>query len=228
MNFTITVPKGSSNHSTPNLICTPPQATDYIVFFFTNYFAHAATVVSKPGQSLARTCLFIVLALILPGSGIIRALSAILHHASTEFKNPAKRAARAGALCMVVRKSKDMLGGPDDIGLPEQSVKMEACKALEKETGVELGPSVAKVGRQGSEALVEDTAADVSNPAFENKPPESREVDKWSVIITKFHKIGNLPTGPFLSRFQVALQFMASNGSVKISTTTSISASCLL
>ncbi|KAK1244093.1 hypothetical protein MKX08_002231 [Trichoderma sp. CBMAI-0020] len=107
MNFTITVPEGSTNHGNPNLLCTPAKWYDFIIFFFTNYFAHAASIIIEPGQSLASTGLYILLALTLPGTGVARATRAIWRHAATERKNPLKRAAQAGALCMVLKKPRD-------------------------------------------------------------------------------------------------------------------------
>ncbi len=104
MNFTIVAPEGTTNHGNPKLLCTPTQWSDVILFFFGNYFAHAATVITKPGQSLTHAGRTILWALVLPGSGINQAVNAILRRAVWETKNPLKRAARAGALCMVVRK----------------------------------------------------------------------------------------------------------------------------
>ncbi|RYP63526.1 hypothetical protein DL771_009222 [Monosporascus sp. 5C6A] len=103
MNFTITVPEGTTNHGNPNLLCTPAKWYDLIIFFSANYFAHSATVIVNPGQSLIETGILIFFALILPGAGIVGAVSAIVRHAATETKNPLNRAARAGALCMVLK-----------------------------------------------------------------------------------------------------------------------------
>lgn len=77
MNLTITVPDGSSNHGNPNLLCTPPSWFDYILFYFSNYFAHAATVISTPGQGSEETFLAILAALLFPASGLTCALEAI-------------------------------------------------------------------------------------------------------------------------------------------------------
>jgi hypothetical protein len=104
MNFTLTVPEGSTNHRNPKLLCTPPEWYDFIIFFFTNYVAHASTVVPEPGQSPLRAGVYILLALTLPGSAVFRAVTAIARHVATETKNPLRRAARAGALCMVLRR----------------------------------------------------------------------------------------------------------------------------
>ncbi|GAB1311759.1 hypothetical protein MFIFM68171_01969 [Madurella fahalii] len=103
MNFTILVPEGTQNHGNPNLLCPPTQWHDFIIFFFSNYFAHAATVVPVPGQSLRSSIVYIFLALALPGSAVMRAFTAIVQRAVTA-RDPLTCAARAGALCMVVTK----------------------------------------------------------------------------------------------------------------------------
>ncbi|KAI8632846.1 hypothetical protein F5Y19DRAFT_419176 [Xylariaceae sp. FL1651] len=102
MNLTITVPSGSSNHGNPNLLCTPPSWYDYILFYFMNYVAHAATVITTPGQGNSETIFVVLAALLLPGSGITRAIDAIRRHSILE-SDPLRRAVRAGALCMVVK-----------------------------------------------------------------------------------------------------------------------------
>lgn len=104
MNFTFTVPEGSTNHGNPNLLCTPAKWYDVLIFFSANYFAHAASVIIEPGQNSASIIQYILFALVLPGAGVSRAVRAISRHAITERKNPLKRAARAGALCMVLKK----------------------------------------------------------------------------------------------------------------------------
>lgn len=106
MNFNITVPEGTTNHGNPKLLCTPAKWYDYIIFFFSNYVAHAATVVPVPGQDLEASLFHIMMALCLPGSAIVRSVTMIARRAAIETKDPLKRARRAGALCVVLRKSK--------------------------------------------------------------------------------------------------------------------------
>jgi len=106
MNYTITVPEGTTNHGNPQLLCTPARWYDYILFFFANYLAHAATVVPVPGQDMEASIFAVSLALILPGNAIARSVTVILRRVATERKNPLKRAARAGALCIVLKKPK--------------------------------------------------------------------------------------------------------------------------
>lgn len=97
MNATFEVPANSSNHGNPHLLCTPPQWHDYVIFYFTNYFAHAATVVSAPGQGFLETLVTVISALLLPTAGISQAMYGMYWHPIT-MKNKLQRAARARAL----------------------------------------------------------------------------------------------------------------------------------
>ncbi|KAI9687420.1 MAG: hypothetical protein M1820_010457 [Bogoriella megaspora] len=106
MNLTISVPGGTTNHGNPQLLCFPAAWTDIVTFLVTNYFAHAASVLPEPGAAPRRTVALIFAALILPISGVSRAVSAIWRHAAFESKNPVKRAARSRALGMVMRVPK--------------------------------------------------------------------------------------------------------------------------
>jgi len=104
MNFTISAPEGTTNHGNPKLICTPTQWYDIIVFFLANYAAHAATAVPLAGQGPVSASYAVFHALMFPSNAILRATEAIARRAATETENPLKRAARAGALCMVMKK----------------------------------------------------------------------------------------------------------------------------
>ncbi|KAJ0421495.1 hypothetical protein BJY00DRAFT_312098 [Aspergillus carlsbadensis] len=103
MNITLTVPEGSTTHGTPYLLCKPPEWYDYIVFFFANYVAHAATIVSLAGQSFWETFLTAIAALLVPSSGIMRASDIFFQHPIFRKRDPLRQAASAAALCMVVR-----------------------------------------------------------------------------------------------------------------------------
>ncbi|KAI3556926.1 hypothetical protein CABS01_09867 [Colletotrichum abscissum] len=102
MNITITVPPGTVNHGDPRLICTPPIWTDFVIFYATNYFVHALTLPSRPGESILETCFTVLTALFLPSTGSLRAARWLLSHAGTVRRDELSRAIRAGALCMVV------------------------------------------------------------------------------------------------------------------------------
>jgi hypothetical protein len=104
-NITLTVPDGATNHGNLNLLCTPTTASDIIIFYLGNYVAHAATVVTLPGEKQRGVLVTIILSLLFPLSGIMRGLDAIVYHAK-HGKNDLQKAARAGALCMVIRSNK--------------------------------------------------------------------------------------------------------------------------
>jgi hypothetical protein len=78
----------------PDLLCTPPRWYDFLLFFVSSYFAHAATVITVPGQHWSETLEVALMALLWPISGVSRALSAIFNHAATErdvIKRPCRR-----------------------------------------------------------------------------------------------------------------------------------------
>ena len=101
-NITITVPDGTSDHGNPSLICFPPHWYDYVLFFVGNYFAHAATVIPEPGMSLPRKIFSTTLAVLFPLFGLDRPLDIFLTRPILA-KTPLDRAARAWALCMVMK-----------------------------------------------------------------------------------------------------------------------------
>ncbi|KAL3473062.1 hypothetical protein BJX99DRAFT_261745 [Aspergillus californicus] len=103
MNLTISVPEGSSSHGDPQLLCTPPQWYEYILFFFTNYLAHATTIVAIPGQSITETICLAIAALLAPSSGIMRAVEIFNRRPAFRMRNPLNQAAAAMALGMVVK-----------------------------------------------------------------------------------------------------------------------------
>ena len=112
MLFNVTVPDGTTNHGNPKLVCMPTQWSDILFFFAGNYLAHAFTITSRPGQSFPESIFFSLNALFVPGFASIRTLSAIGAHAGFPsgpnsrglgWKDAFRKAATAGALCMVVR-----------------------------------------------------------------------------------------------------------------------------
>ncbi|MCJ1385526.1 hypothetical protein MMC17_008649 [Xylographa soralifera] len=102
VNITAQHPNGTFNHGDPNILCTPTSWTTFLTFFLGNYVAHAATVVTAPGQQTMETAFALIMALLYPGSGLVRGLDAVFR-ASSLGKSPLEQAARAGAFCMVVR-----------------------------------------------------------------------------------------------------------------------------
>jgi hypothetical protein len=100
-NFTIPVPDGTTNHGNPNLLCLPPQWTDYLLFYIGNYFAHAATIMLEPGNSTVLNLVRCILALALPLNGIARAVDVFLLRPGFT-RDPLEKAARSRALCIVM------------------------------------------------------------------------------------------------------------------------------
>src|SRR5438132_327972 len=84
------------------LICRASHWTDIIIFFLGNYVAHAATVVTKPGQSSLASLVSIITAFLFPGGGIrsgVEAIGSLAKWGETNLQT----AARAGAICAVVK-----------------------------------------------------------------------------------------------------------------------------
>ena len=112
-NSTIPAPEGTTSHGNPNVLCTRSTWSNVATFFLVNYKAHAATVKSNPGHSVLRGVSSMLLALILPTSGVYKGLDAI-HRCAVFGGSPLQKAKKAGALCEVVRtrdwKTKPGLG----------------------------------------------------------------------------------------------------------------------
>jgi hypothetical protein len=106
-----------TNHGDPQLSCTPTKWSDIASFFLGNYFAHAATVRTYPGEGGTSTLLAMLGALLLPTSGFLRGLTSIMRLGTfygrqfslkelwkAAMSTPDYRtAAASGALCMLVR-----------------------------------------------------------------------------------------------------------------------------
>ena len=103
-NITIVIPDKTTNHGNSRLLYLPPQWTDYIFFFLKNYLAHAATILSSPSESAGQKIENIVLAITFPIYSIRRALG-IFTLRPIFTRDPLQRAARANALCMVLKKN---------------------------------------------------------------------------------------------------------------------------
>jgi hypothetical protein len=103
-NMTLSVPHGTSQHGDPHLLCVPTEAEDVLNFFLANYIAHAATVRIYPGESWTEVVGAILGAILLPTSGLVRGITAILRRGYSGT-TPLEVAARSGALCMVVRSN---------------------------------------------------------------------------------------------------------------------------
>ncbi|KAK0509327.1 hypothetical protein JMJ35_008698 [Cladonia borealis] len=92
------------SYGSPSLLCTPTRWTDVAIFFLANYVAHAATIKSLPGEPTLATLLVHIAALMFPLSGILRGVRAIRQFAILS-DTPLRTAAKAEALCVVIRTS---------------------------------------------------------------------------------------------------------------------------
>jgi hypothetical protein len=107
--MTIEVPQGTTNHGDPTLLCIPPTSIDILKFFLLNYFAHALTVVSYPGESTVDVIMTMIAAVLFPTSGAMRGIGSILRgiglilRSSPWQATDLQRATQSGALYMVVR-----------------------------------------------------------------------------------------------------------------------------
>lgn len=104
-NSTISVPRGTSYQRSTDTYCVPSRWYDIAAFFLANYVTHAATVKSLPGEPTVSAIMMTFFALLFPASGAMRALSSIRWRAEF-YSDPLTAAARAGALCTVVRTEK--------------------------------------------------------------------------------------------------------------------------
>ena len=103
-NISVTVPEGTQSHGSPDLLCTPTRWMDVVLFFLANHVAHAVTTKSLPGEPALSTLRAQVAALMFPLAGIMRGIRAISQRAILSA-TPLETAAKAGALCIVIRTS---------------------------------------------------------------------------------------------------------------------------
>ncbi|OAL43974.1 hypothetical protein IQ07DRAFT_260839 [Pyrenochaeta sp. DS3sAY3a] len=115
-NTTIALPKGSSDHNTPGLLCTPTRPIDLLIFYLLNYVAHAATVLTRPGERADDYLTSVFGSLLFPALGLYRGIEAILCGAVWVRNDDLRKAARSGALCVVVRDAEWRPRAGDEIG----------------------------------------------------------------------------------------------------------------
>jgi hypothetical protein len=103
---------GVSDHGQPNLVCFPTKATDVLLFFLSNYVAHAATVKTAPGAQTLEVMVGMLISLFFPVLGMSRAFEVILGWSwklSPKFPflqfeaDTLQTALKAGALVVAVR-----------------------------------------------------------------------------------------------------------------------------
>ena len=101
-------PAGNSTiapvNNDPSIHCTRTNWFDVCWFLFTNYVLHALSVRSLPGENAYASTVFKLCCLLIPYTGLRRGLS-LISRATNLTGNDLQAAARANALCMVIRKS---------------------------------------------------------------------------------------------------------------------------
>ena len=93
-----------ANNNDPNVHCQPTTWYDICWFIFANYILHALSVRSLPGENAYSSLVFKTGCLLIPYTGLRRGLC-LISRASNCVGNELQGAARASALCMVIRSS---------------------------------------------------------------------------------------------------------------------------
>ncbi|KAH8146888.1 uncharacterized protein LAJ45_08967 [Morchella importuna] len=101
MDYTGRIVQGESGE----LVCRPAVWIDVVKFFLLNYVLHAFTVVTPPGSGGLESMLVAISSIVMPFSGIVRAIVGILKYSQGQSTH-LNAAHRAGALCMVVPAEK--------------------------------------------------------------------------------------------------------------------------
>jgi len=86
-----------------DIVCRPTEWSDVVKFFLLNYGLHAFTAFSHPGSSTLHTVCNVISSILVPYSGMYRALDAIVTSMMIA-NNSLEDAANAGALCMMLEK----------------------------------------------------------------------------------------------------------------------------
>ncbi|MCJ1269437.1 hypothetical protein MMC22_009329 [Lobaria immixta] len=92
-----------SNNNDPKVHCDRTRWYDICWFFFANYILHALSVRSLPGENFYLATVFKLCCLLVPYTGLRRGLC-LISRAGNLAGNDLQAAARANALCMVIRK----------------------------------------------------------------------------------------------------------------------------
>lgn len=143
-NITVTVPDGFSNHGKDDLFCLPATWYQIAIFFAINYGSHAVTIRSRPGQTYYHAARDIMFALLCPFSGVRRAIDSF-GRSSWPSENHLVKAARAGALCIVVRNHEWQ--APRDSHIADKPSKQQLAGATSNQE-VQSDDSIDKTSKQ--------------------------------------------------------------------------------
>lgn len=92
-----------ANSGDPKVHCEPTNWYDICWFIFANYILHALSVRSLPGENSYSSFVIKIGCLLIPFTGLRRGLC-LITRANVAVDNDLQAAARARALCMVIRK----------------------------------------------------------------------------------------------------------------------------
>lgn len=84
------------------VVCNSTNWYDIVWFFFANYIMHALSVRSLPGENFITSVVFKLACLMIPYTGLRRGLC-LIARSSVLMRDDLQAAARANALCMVIR-----------------------------------------------------------------------------------------------------------------------------
>lgn len=94
----------AANSGDPKVHCEPTNWYDICWFIFANYILHALSVRSLPGENSYSSFIIRIACLLIPSTGLRRGLC-LITRANAAADSDLQAAARARALCMVIRKS---------------------------------------------------------------------------------------------------------------------------
>ena len=197
--------------------CQRSQWYDVFWFIFTNYVLHALSVRSLPGETALSSTVFKFCSLLVPYTGVRRGLCLILR-ASNLSSNNLQSAARANALCMVIRgpewrpKDGQIVEGCE-IKVPEEEKRKKECCTWRKTSQHRLAASSPGEKSGVSDISILDAhvsqAEDASNDAGQQGsehgetmlsvrdlyvPPEpSSLIDKLTKVLIETHRFHNQP-----------------------------------
>jgi hypothetical protein len=203
-NVTIETPEGSRFVDNEHLLCTPSTWKTITTFFLANYFAHAATVKSLPGQTAATGLVMALFALLLPTSGMLMGIDAIYQHAVFSGR-PLDTVSRSGALCVVVRtsfwrpKDGDVVKGVRRNGIIPKPQKRCPDESGDSVTHEEKG-AVKSTQTLPVPVADELREADIPTVGLETLKPLKvvsffPAISEWSLANRKVHGICCLPPG---------------------------------
>lgn len=161
-------PASSNSH----IHCEPTNWYDICWFVFSNYVLHALSIRSLPGENIYSSTAFKFCCLLVPYTGLRRGLC-LISRASNLAGDDLQGAARANALCMVIRTRNWM---------PKDGDTINGCRVEMKSTDDARIASSALVQKDGHCISTTNTMAseNISRTDTSNEPGISIELESMS------------------------------------------------